>query len=191
MVICPTMADVRRLMPSFNPDLSDRVLAWNEWLSHGGSQPVLKFIRWSNGTNADDDEILQETLLTAYLKVEQGQFQDRNVPFTAFLKKIAWYKIMEASRRESGTVALDDMSEFVTEEDDKHERTEYWKEFEALQAALVKLPPRRSKIVMLYENGYSTSEIATHLGIREELVRKEKSLGMRQLRETVITSLAG
>ncbi len=187
----PLSADVRRFMPSSNPDASDRVRAWNDWLSMGGSDPVLKFIRWSNGTNADDDEILQETLLTAYIKVEAGMFQDRNVPFTAFLKKIAWYKIMEASRRDAGSVPLDDVSEIIPEENDSHERTDFWKEHEALQQALVKLPARRSKIVLLYENGYSTAEIATHLGIREELVRKEKSLGLRQLRETMVTSLAG
>ncbi|MDX2159812.1 MAG: sigma-70 family RNA polymerase sigma factor [bacterium] len=191
MHITPLLADVRRLMPSFTPNPSDRVHAWNEWLGRGGSEPVLKFIRWSNGTNADDDEILQETLLTAYMKVECGQFEDRSVPFTAFLKKIAWYKIMEASRRDAGSVSLDDVGEFVTEDSGESERAEYWREHEALQAALVKLPPRRSRIILLYENGYTTAEIAESLGIREELVRKEKSLGLRQLRETVITQLAG
>lgn len=186
MPTSPLSADVHRLMPSSNPDFNDRVHAWNEWLSCGGSAPVLKFIRWSNGTNADDEEILQDTLLTAYVKVENGMFQDRNVPFTAFLKKIAWYKIMEASRRDVGIVPLDDVCEFITVDEDGHERSEFWKERQALEDALVKLPPRRSRIVMLYEQGYTTAEIAAHLHIREELVRKEKSLGLRQLRESML-----
>jgi len=33
------------------------------------------------------EEILQDTLIIAYVKVERGQYQDRNLPFTAFLKK--------------------------------------------------------------------------------------------------------
>ncbi len=191
MRITPISADVRFLIPSFNPEKEARVSAWNDWLLEGGSAPVLKFIRWSNGTNADDDEILQETLLTAYIKVEAGQYEDRSIPFTAFLKKIAWYKIMEASRRDAGSVSIDDMCEFITEESGDHERVEDWREQQALERALVKLPPRRSKIILLYEHGYSTSEIAVRLGIREELVRKEKSLGLRQLRENVMLQLAG
>ncbi|MFN8527187.1 MAG: sigma-70 family RNA polymerase sigma factor [Anaerolineae bacterium] len=191
MRITPMSADVRRFMPSFNPDPSDRIHAWDEWLSLGGTEPVLKFIRWSNGTNADDDEILQETLLTAYVKVERGQYEDRSIPFTAFLKKIAWYKIMEASRRDAGSVSLDDVCEIIPEDGSEHEHVDSWREHEALKEALVQLPPRRSRIILLYEYGYSTSEIADKLGIREELVRKEKSLGLRQLRKTVVTQLAG
>ena len=172
----------QRLLPSVNPERADRARAWNEWLLDGGHEPVLKFIRWSNGTNTDDEEILQETLIIAYLKVEHGQYQDRNLPFTAFLKKIAWYKIMEASRKESGQVPLDDFVEIVAEDHHDHERVEFWKEHESLQTALAHLPPRRSRIMLLYEYGYSTAEIAEQLGIREDLVRKEKSLGLRQLK---------
>lgn len=172
----------QRLLPSVNPDASDRAQAWNDWLSSGGYEPVLKFIRWSNGTNTDDEEILQEALIIAYVKVERGLYQDRNLPFTAFLKKIAWYKIMEASRRESGVIPLDDLYEIVSEDHREHERVEFWKEHEVLKTALEQLPPRRSRIMVLYEYGYSTAEIAERLGIREDLVRKEKSLGLRQLR---------
>jgi RNA polymerase sigma factor (sigma-70 family) len=172
----------QRLLPSANPDTADRAQAWNEWVSSGGYEPVLKFIRWSNGTNTEDEEILQETLIIAFVKVERGQYQDRNLPFTAFLKKIAWYKIMEASRKESGIIPLDDLYEIVAEDHHEHERVEFWKEHELLETALAQLPPRRSRIMLLYEYGYSTAEIAELLGIREDLVRKEKSLGLRQLR---------
>jgi RNA polymerase sigma factor (sigma-70 family) len=174
-------------LPSNNADPRDRICAWNEWLTQGGSDPVLSFIRWSNGTSTDDEEILQETLILAYVKVERGEYQDRSVPFTAFLKKIAWYKIMEASRRGVGQVSLDDLYETLIEDDGSHEQVEYWKEHEALRRAFAQLPLRRARVMALYEAGYSTAEIAAQLGIREELVRKEKSLGLRQLRNTIDT----
>lgn len=180
---------VKRLQPAYNSNPADRAHAWNEWIMSGGCEPVRKFIRWSNGTTTDDDEILQETLIVAFVKVERGQYEDRNLPFSAFLKKIAWYKIMEASRRGIRHVSLEDVSEFAGDDHDAHHRADSWKEYEALQGALASLPARRKKIMLLYENGYSTSEIAFQLEIREELVRKEKSLGMRQLRETVVNSL--
>lgn len=180
---------IQRILPATNPDAHDRARAWNEWLLTDGHRPVMKFIRWANGTTTDDDEILQEALITAYLKVERGQYRDQNVPFTAFVKKIAWYKIMEASRDHAAQVPLDDVSEGLPIELHEHERVEFWKEHEALDNALRGLPLRRSRILMLYEHGYNTAEIAEDLGIREDLVRKEKSLGLRQLRETL--ALAG
>ena len=183
---------VQSLLPSRNPVPEDRVRAWNEWLLAGGSDPVLKFIRWSNGTLTDDEEILQETLIIAYVKVERGEYQDRNLPFTAFLKKIAWYKIMEASRKHKGQVPLEDFYEVLAEESEAHEQVDQWKEHEALHRALRTLPPRRARVMLLYEDGYSTAEIAEQLGIKEELVRKEKSLGLRQLRHAIdMMALAG
>ncbi len=176
---------IRRLIPRLNPSREDRALAWNQWWSAGGAEPVRKFIRWSNGTSTDDEEILQETLVTAYLKVERGAYEHRDVPFTAFLKKIAWYKILEASRRYAHQVPLDDVEEVVEADNFTAEQVERWKEYEALQAALTTLPNRRSNILLLYEDGYTTAEIADQLRIREELVRKEKSLGLKQLRQQV------
>jgi RNA polymerase sigma factor (sigma-70 family) len=191
MRLCAPDEVVQRLLPVHNPDAEDRASAWNEWLTQGGSEPVRKFIRWTNGTTTDDDEILQETLIIAYVKVERGLYEDRQLPFTAFLKKIAWYKIMEASRRNAGQVSLDEMYEYASDDHYDHERVEFWKEHEALKLGLEALPPRRSKVMLLYEYGYSTAEIAELLSIREELVRKEKSLGLRQLRETMTMALAG
>jgi RNA polymerase sigma factor (sigma-70 family) len=191
MRLCAPDRVVQRLLPLYNADAEDRSQAWNEWLLQGGSEPVRKFIRWTNGTSTDDDEILQETLIIAYVKVERGLYEDRSLPFTAFLKKIAWYKIMEASRKHAGQVSLDDLYEYASEEHHEHERAEFWKEREALRRGMDELPPRRSRIMLLYEYGYSTAEIAKLLNIREELVRKEKSLGLRQLRETVTVALAG
>ncbi len=176
---------VRRLIPCLNPNREDRALAWNQWWSAGGAEPVLKFIRWSNGTSTDDEEILQETLVTAYVKVERGAYEHRDVPFTAFLKKIAWYKILEASRRYAHQVPLDEIEEVVEDDSFAAEHVDRWKEHEALQAALTMLPNRRSNILLLYEDGYTTAEIADQLRIREELVRKEKSLGLKQLRQQV------
>ena len=181
---------VRRLLPAYNPDSRDRAHGWGEWLAANGSAPLIKFIRWANGTRAEDEEILQETLIIAYIKIEQGGYTPREVPFSAFLKKIAWFKIMEASRRYGDHVSLDALpDDFIADEGGAHEHVDGWKEREALQEALCQLPPRRSRIVMLYEHGYSTAEIAAQLGIRETLVRKEKSLGLRQLRQTLM--LAG
>jgi RNA polymerase sigma factor (sigma-70 family) len=82
-------------------------------------------------------------------------------------------------------VPLDEVGDVVEDDNSAAEHVERWKEHEALQAALTTLPHRRSNILLLYEDGYTTAEIADHLSIREELVRKEKSLGLKQLRQQV------
>jgi RNA polymerase sigma factor (sigma-70 family) len=186
MTVYPLDPTVRRLLPAYNSDLLDRASAWGDWLRAGGAAAVEKFIRWANGTGCEDDEILQETLIVAYKKVEHGAYEHRDLPFSAFLKKIAWYKIMEASRRQGSFVSLDVLQDdMIADESTPHEAIERWKEDQDLRDALRALPPRRSRIVLLYEDGYSTAEIATALGIREALVRKEKSLGLRQLRQSI------
>lgn len=181
---------VQRMLPSNTADARSRALAWNEWVAVGGCEPLRRFIRWKNGTATEDDEILQETLITAYIKMERGHYEDRNLPFTAWLKRIAWHKIMEASRRERGQVPLGDLQEYTPDERNEHEWVELWKERDALSSALAKLPPRRSHIIQLYHHGYATAEIAKLLCITEELVRKEKSLGLRQLRHDAVLAKA-
>ncbi|KXK16836.1 MAG: RNA polymerase sigma factor [Chloroflexi bacterium OLB15] len=177
---------VKRLLPENNADASDRHQAWSEWLLQGGHEPVLRFIRFKNGTRAEDEEILQETLILGYQKVEGGQYEDRNLPFTAFLKKIAWYKIMEASRQGAHEVSIENFIDLPSEDHaHEHDQAEFWKEYESLRGAMNELPARRANIVTMYEHGYSTGEIASMLNIREDLVRKEKSLGLRQLRERI------
>ena len=139
---------ITRLLPCYNDDREDRATAWDQWLSDGGAEPVRKFIRWSNGTDTDDDEILQEALVTAYLKVEGGDYEHRDVPFTAYVKKIAWYKIMEASRRNRGTVSLEAAANFA-DEHNSSERVEFWREYEALRAALEPITRDATKRLML------------------------------------------
>jgi DNA-directed RNA polymerase specialized sigma24 family protein len=172
-----------RLLPASNPDACDRRRAWDEWLLQGGAEPVLRFIRFSNGTREDDDEILQETLQTGFEKVEGGQYEDRSLPFTAFLKGIARYKILEAARRGQRERPLEQADDSPAGETQKaRERADLWKERECLRGALAALPARRALVLLLGEWGYDTHEIAALLRIRADLVRKEKSLALRHLR---------
>lgn len=186
----PLDALVKRMHPDQSSHPADRASAWNEWVLAGGPAPVLAFIRHKNYTAADDEEILQETLIIAFVKMERGQYEDRDLPFTAFLKKIAWYKIMEASRQGAHQVSLDVIEEVVPSDTDEHEAPDLWQEHRTMRAAMGKLPPRRSCVMLMYKNGYHTGEIARMLQISEDLVRKEKSLGLRQLRETFVLACA-
>lgn len=183
---------VNRLMPAHNPDWRDRSSAWHDFIAHGGCDRVREFIRLKNYIGLDEDDILQETLITAYLKVEGGEYQDRALPFSAFLKRIAAYKILEAVRRwrSQQAASLDALDEVIGTIPAEHEYAEWHTERAAIHRVLGLLSPRRRAVILLEQQGYSTAEIAERLGITEVLVRKEKSLALRTMREALY-SIAG
>jgi RNA polymerase sigma factor (sigma-70 family) len=177
---------VKRMLPVYNNDADDRKDAWNAYLQNGGRAALMNFLRFKNFTHVDHDDILQETILTGYQKVEAGKYQDRDLPFNAFLKVIARYKIFEASRLHRREVTIEEYIDLPDHAPSReYSRVERWKENESMQRALDAMPSRRASILMMYQAGYETSEIAAMYGITEDLVRKEKSLAVRQLREAL------
>lgn len=176
---------IRRLMPSTNSDRADRAQAWDEWHSIGENL-LLSFVRAHNNTAELDDDIIQETLLTAYLGVERGSYQPREgVPFTAYVKGIARNKIREARRRSRYQVSLEDIP--LKREGDLPRQPEEWLERREqnsqVRDGLSQLPGVRRQVIVRYLNGESTDEIAAQMFISEALVRQHKSRGLRSLKQ--------
>ncbi len=179
-------AFVKRMLPNSNPDPVQRADAWNEWQSEVGIESVLKFIRLHNNTAEPDEDILQDSLLTAFLEVERGRYERRaGIPFTAYVKGIARNKIREARRRQPGWTSLEEIPDTPTEPAPRHlelavERSEQRR---ALFHGLSRLPAQRRQVLERYIYGASTSEIAVELSITEELVRQHKHRGLRSLQQ--------
>ncbi|MBI3243800.1 MAG: sigma-70 family RNA polymerase sigma factor [Chloroflexi bacterium] len=173
---------VKRLLPDVNPDPQDRTHAWNEWHACVGNESVLKFIRARNDTAEPDEDILQDALITAYLEVERGRYEYREgIPFTAYVKGIAWNKIREARRRtyrphrffETGEVP----EEYLPADSDQRQLEDVFEraqEHEALQHGLAQLPASRRQVLERYIQGERMAEIAEALEITEELARQHK-----------------
>jgi RNA polymerase sigma factor (sigma-70 family) len=179
---------VRRLLPECNPDRMDRIHAWAEWQASVGEAAVLKYIRFSNNTGEPDDDIFQESLLTAYLEVERGRYERRaGIPFTAYVKGIARNKIREARRRERGLVDLEELplgDDLPQRQLETH--LELQEQQEAFRHGLGQLPVQRREVLEGIIQGKSTTEIAAALRISEELVRQHKCRGLRSLRRMVV-----
>ncbi len=177
---------VRQLLPHINPDPAERANAWNEWQAQVGRESVLKFIRIHNNTTEPDEDIWQDSLLTAFLEVERGRYERRHgVPFTAYVKGIARNKIREARRRERFHASFDEVLETPAEAVPRQlelavERSE---QHQALFQGLAQLSPLRRQVLERYMHGASTSEIAAELSITEELVRQHKCRGLRSLQQ--------
>lgn len=171
-----------RLLPQTNSDAADRSVAWSEYLAAGALQQLSRFIEFHNHTTADDEDILQETLIVAYTKAEAGEYSAGSAPFVAWLKAIARFKILEAARHREAA-PLDDFEEVLPDPRAERRHAEALHLRTELTGALDALPARRREIVLLSELlDYSSEEIARLLNIRADLVRKDKSLAMQQLR---------
>jgi RNA polymerase sigma factor (sigma-70 family) len=176
---------IKRLLPSSNDDHADRAQAWAEW--HSLAETLLSgFIRVNNTTAEPDDDLLQETLLTAYLGVERGQYQPREgVPFTAYVKGIARNKIREARRRSRPLISLDEIYPKCDGELPRQpEEALEWHEQKAqVRAGLEQLTGARRQVLLHFLNGESTQMIAQQMALSEALVRQHKSRGLRALKQ--------
>ncbi|HYO89701.1 MAG TPA: sigma-70 family RNA polymerase sigma factor, partial [Candidatus Limnocylindrales bacterium] len=144
---------------------------------------------YRNGTSAADDDILQETLLLAFCKVENGDYRYGEAPFVAYLKAVAGFKILEAAR-ERFHASLDDFEEALPDPHAEFISAEPLLAGGPLLTALNDLPPRRRDVLLLAElYDHSGEEIAQRLHIRPDLVRKDKSLALQQLRRALAPEL--
>ena len=184
---------IHRLMPSTNPDASERARAWEEW-QRIGETLLINFVRAHNNTREPDDDLVQEALLTAYLGVERGQYQPREgVPFTAYVKGIARNKIREAWRRSRRLV---DLEEIPYQPDGRLPRQpEEWVEQREEQAVLrdglEKLSGARKQVMLRYLNGERTDEIAERMAMSEALVRQHKCRGLRSMKQRYARETVG
>lgn len=177
---------VKRLLPSANPDPQDRAHAWAEWHGRLGGPAVLKFIRTTNNTAEADEDILQDALVTAYVEVERGRYEQRaGVPFTAYVKGIARNKIREARRRSRRWAPLEEASYHPDDANPRAlERTLEGREAQsALRTGLEQLPAARRQVLQRYLAGDSLTEIASQMAITEALVRQHKHRGLRRLQQ--------
>ncbi len=184
---------VKRMLPNGNPNPDKRAEAWEEWQAYLGEAEVLRFIQFHNHSMEPDEDILQETLLAAYIEVERGRYQPRaGVPFVAYVKGIARNKIREARRRDRSMLDIDEMSYSLS--DGSHRQPEATLERheqeQALWQGLSQLPRQRRQVLEHLLSGESTAEIAGTLAMSEELVRQHKSRGLRSLRQmSIFTAL--
>jgi RNA polymerase sigma factor (sigma-70 family) len=179
---------MQRILPQHNPDQQDRVSAWSEWQERYGEQALAGFVRARNSTRETDEDIIQESLFTAYLGVESGRYQPREgVPFIAYVIGIARNKIREARRRERRLSDLDlDSDEarlphHASLQRQPERAIERREQIERLWSGIARLPAARRQVLERYLSGASTGEIAGSMAISEELVRQHKCRGLRAL----------
>src|SRR5688572_2192262 len=98
---------VKRLLPDCNLNPADRNAAWSD-VDSTYRETLRRFIRQWMLSDAEVEEIYQDTLITAFMNVENGLYVYTGVPFLAYLKAIARNKVLAERRRTGRWVELDD-----------------------------------------------------------------------------------
>lgn len=184
---------VQRILPGINPHRQDRAEAWSAWQEQYGRHALLRFVCARNNTREADEDIIQDTLLTAYLGVESGRYQPREgVPFAAYVVGIARNKIREARRRERHLADLDETEEEIglhragSLQRQPERVIERREQREQLQRGIAQLPEARRQVIEQVIAGASTGEIAGRMAISEDLVRQHKCRGVRALQRSFL-----
>jgi RNA polymerase sigma-70 factor, ECF subfamily len=175
---------VRQIVPGSSPSRQ----AWTACQKSCGEAALRRFIHWANNSTEPDEDILQETLLSAYLSVERGRYIPQDgVPFSAYIRGIARNKIRAACRREHASLSMDAAAGLP--DDTRHRPLEAAVEQRELrsrlQHALAQLPPTKRQVIERSLNGEAAGEIAAELSISTDLVRQHRCRALRCLRSSL------
>ncbi len=182
-----------RLLPAENPDRLDRIQAWTEWQLRYGNEKLRKFIRMRNYSTETDEDIFQETMVTAFQEVERGRYRPRQgVPFSAYVKGIARNKIREARRkgRRLPCINLDKVAFLLADSPSQEPEIafEIARKQSQLHNGLEMLPDSRRQVLKRFIRGEGTAEIARAMEISQDLVRQHKSRGLKMLRKIALAA---
>lgn len=145
---------------------------------------LYRYIYARTGANRDlAEDLVSEICLKALEHFEQYKSE---YPFEAWLFGIARNHLIDHYKKTARkqTVALDDLENVLSTNEDTQKETDIRLSVDRLQGALAKLPPEKQELVTLrYLSGYSYGEIAGILGKEENAVKVATFRVVQQLKE--------
>jgi len=137
-----------------------------------------------------DRNITEDLTSNVFLAVFKhlGKFKWKQVPFRAWLYRIATNEIRTHWRRQKSIVALDDSGfEMVSSEFEGSDNIAIQEEFKLLHKALSKLKHKyRAVIILRYFEGKSISEICDITGNKEGTVKCQLHRGLAKLQDILM-----
>lgn len=121
------------------------------------------------------DDIAQEALIKAYLSCDGLNSSDK---FNAWIYRIGFNTFINHRRSERATAGYDEVRHLASASE-----TDSQFRYQALYAALDRLPPReRTSVLLYYMEGYSIKEIANITDTSADAVKQHLSRGRAHLR---------
>ena len=129
----------------------------------------------------------------AYVRVYEAALREKPFNPKHFLFQVARNLMIDRSRRKN-IVSFDSFADFDVEgvegeQPDAEQLVSARQEIQMLMLALGELPPRCREVVTLRKvEGLSQREVAKRMGITEDTVERQVSVGVRLLRKLVYSS---
>lgn len=149
---------------------------------------IYRYLYYRTGNSQDAEDLTARTFYRALRSLPR--YQDRGLPFTAWLYRIAHNAVANWMRDRSRrpVVALDAVGGTSSHERQPHEAVEKREEEERLLQAVRRLPTERQELLILkLVEGMSNAEIGAVMGRSEGAVKSLYHRTLVALREEMLT----
>ncbi|MCP4429007.1 MAG: sigma-70 family RNA polymerase sigma factor [Chloroflexi bacterium] len=147
---------------------------------------IYNYVYYRTGNVGDAEDLTARVFFRAMQHI--GRYDDRGVPFSAWLYRIAhnlvanWHR--DRSRRK--IISLDDVSQWRVNEDGPEALTQLLEDRDALLATIRRLPTDRQELLILkYVERLSNKEIGDIMGRSEGAIKSLYHRTLLSLREEI------
>ena len=147
---------------------------------------IYNYIYYRTGNVADAEDLTARVFMRAMKHI--GNYDDRGVPFSAWLYRIAhnlianWYR--DRSRRK--ILSLDDVSQWSVQEEGPESLAQFLEDREALLATIRRLPAERQELLILkFVERLSNKEIGDIMDRSEGAIKSLYHRTLLSLREEI------
>jgi len=143
---------------------------------------IYRFCLSRTGTAHDAEDLTADVFVKALQSI--GRYQDRGLPFAAFLYRIARNAAIDRSRTLKQPLSVDGLLVEPASKQNVEAEATFQVERSILLAALARLKPEhRDVIVMRFIEGYAALEVAELLGKTEGAIRTLQHRALERLRK--------
>jgi len=144
---------------------------------------IYRFCLARTGTSHDAEDLTSDVFVKALNSIDR--YQDRGLPFTAFLYRIARNAAIDRSRTLKQPLSVDGLVVEPSSKQDVEAEASLAVEKSILLAALSKLKPEHRDVITLrFIEGYAALEVAQMLGKTEGAIRTLQHRALERLRKT-------
>ena len=142
---------------------------------------IYRYVFYRVGQVAEAEDLTETVFLKAWEALDH--YRRRDVPFSAWLYRIAHNAIIDRYRRDHETLALDEQTDIHDEADGPEDCLAEAETTEVLIRALAQLSPDHQQVLVLrFINGLNHADTSRVLGRSEEAVRVLQHRALKALR---------
>jgi len=143
---------------------------------------IYRFVYFRVATREDAEDITEQIFMYAFTHIRQ--YEERGVPFDAWLYRIARNKVIDHYRTSHVTVSIAEGEDMVDEEKSPEELTEERMDFEFVRAKMKMLSERYQEIIQLkYIEDKENEEISVILDKPVDQIRVLQSRAIAKLKQ--------